>query len=93
MARVDATFFSPNGKSIHGRLWDISPTGAGLQFNHDVTIAENTIGRLVLEHSYSKAELELEVEVCWVAHGPSSSLMGTVFSRTLKLGTFLDQYL
>ncbi len=93
MARVDATFYSPDGTSTKGRLWDISPTGAGLQFNHDVKIAENTIGRLVLQHSYSHAELELEAEVCWVAHGPSSSLMGTVFSRTLTLGTFLDAYL
>lgn len=93
MARVNATFHSPDGQRAMGRLWDISPTGAGLQFDYDVTIAEHAIGRLVLQHSYSKAELELEVEVCWVAHGPSSSLMGTVFSRTLTLGTFLDLYL
>lgn len=93
MARVDATFRSPDGTTIRGRLWDISPSGAGLQFSHSLTIAENTIGELVLQHSYSKAELEMQAEVCWVANGASSSLMGTVFSKTLKPGTFLDQYL
>jgi hypothetical protein len=93
MARVDATFRSPNGRTINGRLWDISSSGACLQFNHSVAIAENTIGELVLQHSYSKAELELQVEVCWVTNGASSSLMGTVFSKSLKPGTFLDPYL
>lgn len=93
MARVEATFSSFRGTTINGRLWDISTRGAGLQFNQDVTITESTIGMLVLRHSYTNAELELEVEVCWVDNGPSSSLMGTVFSKPLKPGTFLDQYL
>ncbi|MCP9850798.1 PilZ domain-containing protein [Cyanobium sp. Morenito 9A2] len=92
IARVDATFTSSDGISIRGRLWDISPAGAGIQFNQTVSIAENTLGSLVLHHSYSHAELTLEAEVCWVAKGSASSLIGTVFSSTIKPGTFLDAY-
>lgn len=92
MARVDALFLGPRGETIKGRLWDISQSGACLQFNHALNLSENDVGSLVLRHSYSQQELELEAQVCWLSSAPESSLMGVAFASLIKKGTFLDLY-
>lgn len=94
MARVDAVLRGPDGTILRGRLWDISPAGAGLQFDHSVDLSENDLGELVLRHSYSQEELQLQVQVCWVNNSPTSSLVGTIFGGgLLPKRTFLDPYL
>lgn len=92
MARVDVLFHRSTGDTFKGRLWDISPGGAGLQFDQSVDLVENDVGRLVLRHSYSQQEVEIEAQVCWVSNSSSTSLVGTVFAAVMQKGTFLDPY-
>jgi c-di-GMP-binding flagellar brake protein YcgR len=90
---MDVEFHLPGKPSLKGRLWDISPGGAGLHFDHGVNLAENDGGLLVLRNCYSQQFLEIEAQVCWVSSQDKSSLMGTVFGSLLPKHTFLDPYL
>jgi hypothetical protein len=93
MARVDVEFHQPDKPTLNGRLWDISPGGAGLHFDHAVDLVENDVGRLVLRQSYSQEVLEIEAQVCWVSTRENSSLVGTVFGSLLPKKSFLDPYI